>query len=126
MIVILDTATRRGLVDSAYNERRAQCEAAAAYFGVPALRDVTPERFAAEAGGLDDVTFRRGAPRRSARTQRTVAAAAAMRAGDAAELGRLMDASHASLRDDFEVSNRGAEPDGGHAPAPSRAATARA
>ena len=39
-VVILDTATRRGLVDSAYNERRAQCEAAARFFGVPALRDV--------------------------------------------------------------------------------------
>lgn len=104
VIVILDTATRRGLVDSAYNQRRAQCEAAAAYFGVPALRDVTPERFAAEGDGLDDVTFRR-ARHIISENARTVAAAAAMRAGDAAELGRLMDASHASLRDDFEVSN---------------------
>lgn len=40
-IVVLDTATRRGLVDSAYNERRAQCEAAASHFGAKALRDVT-------------------------------------------------------------------------------------
>lgn len=104
VIVILDTATRRGLVDSAYNQRRAQCEAAAAYFGVPALRDVTPERFAAEGDELDDVTFRR-ARHIISENARTVAAAAAMRAGDAAELGRLMDASHASLRDDFEVSN---------------------
>src|SRR5437868_12871687 len=39
-VVVLDTATRRELVTSAYNERRAQCEAAAKYFGVPALRDV--------------------------------------------------------------------------------------
>jgi galactokinase len=43
-VVILDTATRRGLVDSAYNERRAQCEAAAHFFGVPALRDVRHQR----------------------------------------------------------------------------------
>ena len=40
-VVVLDTATRRGLVDSAYNERRAQCEAAARHFGVVALRDVS-------------------------------------------------------------------------------------
>ena len=44
-------ATRRGLVDSAYNERRAQCEAAAHSFGVPALRDVTLEQFEAMAAG---------------------------------------------------------------------------
>ncbi|RME83849.1 MAG: galactokinase, partial [Caldilineae bacterium] len=40
VVVVLDTATRRGLTDSAYNERRAQCEAAARFFGVPALRDL--------------------------------------------------------------------------------------
>ena len=44
-VVVLDTATRRGLVDSAYNERRSQCEAAAAFFAVPALRDVTSSMF---------------------------------------------------------------------------------
>lgn len=102
-VVVLDTATRRGLVDSAYNERRAQCEAAAAYFGVPALRDVTGERFAAKAGRLDDVTYRR-ARHVISENARTLAAAEAMRAGDAVELGRLMDDSHVSLRDDFEVS----------------------
>ncbi|MFZ2358835.1 MAG: galactokinase [Anaerolineae bacterium] len=103
VVVILDTATRRGLVDSAYNERRAQCEAAARYFGVPALRDVTMERFEAETDGLDDVTMRR-ARHVISENARTVAAAAAMQAGDAVELGRLMDASHVSMRDDFEIS----------------------
>ena len=101
--VILDTATRRGLVDSAYNERRTQCEAAARYFGVPALRDVTMERFEAEAGGLDDVTFRR-ARHVISENARTLAAADAMARGDAAAMGRLMDASHVSMRDDFEIS----------------------
>ena len=101
--VILDTSTRRGLVDSAYNERRAQCEAAARYFGVPALRDVSLERFEAEAGGLDEVTLRR-ARHIITENARTVAAADAMARGDAAEMGRLMDASHASMRDDFEIS----------------------
>ncbi len=103
VVVILDTATRRGLVDSAYNERRAQCEAAARYFAVPALRDVNIERFLAEAGGLDDVTMRR-ARHVISENARTLAAAEAMQRGDAVELGRLMDASHVSMRDDFEIS----------------------
>ncbi|MCW5858860.1 MAG: galactokinase [Caldilineales bacterium] len=105
VVVILDTATRRGLVDSAYNERRAQCEAAARFFAVPALRDVSTERFGAEAGLLDDTTRRR-ARHVVSENERTLAAAAAMQADDAATLGRLMDASHISLRDDFEVSSR--------------------
>ncbi len=103
VVVILDTATRRGLVDSAYNERRAQCEAAARYFSVSALRDVSMERFEAEGGGLEDVIYRR-ARHVISENARTLAAAAAMQAGDAVELGRLMDASHISMRDDFEIS----------------------
>ena len=62
-VVVLDTGTRRGLVDSAYNERRAQCEAAARYFGVPALRDVTLAQFEAGADGLDEVIRRRARAR---------------------------------------------------------------
>jgi galactokinase len=45
-VVVLDTSTRRGLVDSAYNERRAQCETAARFFGVRALRDVDAATYA--------------------------------------------------------------------------------
>jgi len=104
LAVVLDTATRRGLVDSAYNERRSQCEAAARHFGVPALRDVTLEQFNARAGELDDVTRRR-ARHVITENARTLAAADAMRRGDAAALGRLMDASHSSMRDDFEITN---------------------
>jgi galactokinase len=108
-VVVLDTATRRGLVDSAYNERRAQCEAAARFFLVPALRDVSVEQVQAlsEAGSrpvLDDLTLRR-ARHVVTENARTLQAAEAMRRGDAAALGQLMDASHASLRDDFEVSS---------------------
>jgi galactokinase len=104
VVVILDTATRRGLVDSAYNERRHQCEVAARHFGVPALRDVSEADLADRGHELDEVTRRRA---RHVITEngRTLAAAAAMQAGDAFTLGRLMDASHASLRDDFEVSS---------------------
>jgi galactokinase len=102
-VVVLDTATRRGLVDSAYNERRAQCEAAARFFGVLALRDVSVARFQAQADRLDDLTRRR-AHHVVTENDRTLRAADAMREGDAVGLGRLMNDSHASLRDDFEVS----------------------
>ncbi len=54
-VVILDTSTRRGLVDSAYNERREQCEAAARFFGVPALRDVSLEQFQAREGEMPEL-----------------------------------------------------------------------
>jgi galactokinase len=104
VIVVLDTATRRGLVDSAYNERRTQCEAAARHFGVPALRDITPEEFAARAGQLDPVTRSR-ARHVIGENARTLEAANAMVDGDAARLGQLMNESHASLRDDFDVSS---------------------
>lgn len=104
VVVVLDTMSRRGLVDSAYNERRRQCEEAARFFGVPALRDVSLEMFNAQADGLDEVTRRR-ARHIITENARTVQAAEAMKRGDAAELGRLMNASHDSLRDDFEVTN---------------------
>lgn len=104
VIVVLDTATRRGLVDSAYNERRKQCEAAAQFFGVPALRDVSLAEFERRAAELDDLTRRR-ARHVISENERTLAAAQAMKAGDAEKLGQLMNASHLSLRDDFEVSS---------------------
>jgi galactokinase len=103
-VVVLDTATRRGLEGSAYNERRAQCEAAAKFFGVTHLRDVTLEHFKQREAELEDL------PRRRARhviseNERTVLAAKVMAQGDAKRLGELMDQSHVSLRDDFEVSS---------------------
>jgi galactokinase len=103
-VVVLDTSTRRGLVDSAYNERRAQCEAAARFFQVRALRDVTPAEFADRAGGLDETTRRR-ARHVISENDRTLRAAEAMRRQDAADLGTLMNQSHESLRDDYEVSS---------------------
>jgi galactokinase len=106
VVVVLDTATRRGLVDSAYNERRAQCEAAARLFGVKALRDVTSQQLADRAGELDPTTLRR-ARHVVTEDERTLAAAEAMRSDDAKRLGRLMNESHESLRHDFEVCNDG-------------------
>jgi galactokinase len=91
------------LLDSAYNERRAQCEAAARFFGVPALRDVSIEQFEAQADRLDGVVRRR-ARHVVTENARTLQAAQAMLQEDAVELGRLISSSHASLRDDFAVS----------------------
>jgi galactokinase len=104
VMVVLDTGTRRGLVGSAYNERRTQCFEAARFFGVAALRDLTRPDFEARAAELDPITRSR-ARHVVTENERTLRAIDAMRAGDAAALGDLMDASHASLRDDFEVSS---------------------
>jgi galactokinase len=104
VVVVLDTATRRGLVDSAYNERRAQCEAAADFFGVRALRDVSVPTFEARVDELKGV-IRRRARHVITENERTLDAVEAMRTGNTIALGRLMDESHASLRDDFEVSS---------------------
>lgn len=103
-VVVLDTATRRELVTSAYNERREQCETAARFFNVPALRDVTLPQLEAVADLLDDLVYRR-ARHVVSENARTLDAANAMRTGDAETLGRLMNDSHTSLRDDFEVSS---------------------
>lgn len=103
-VLILDTMTRRGLVESAYNERRAQCRVAAEHFGVTALRDVSLDTFAARAHELDPIVGKR-ARHVITENQRTCDAFDAMQRNDAAALGALMDASHASLRDDFEVTN---------------------
>jgi galactokinase len=101
-VVILDTGTRRGLVNSTYNERRAQCEMAAKFFNVKTLRDVSVEQFEASAEQLDELTYRR-ARHVVTENARTVRAASI---SDASAFGKLMNASHASLRDDFEVTNR--------------------
>lgn len=103
-VVVLDTATRRGLVGTAYNERREQCEAAARHFQVKALRDVTLEQFNQHAHELDDVTRRR-ARHVITENARTLHAADAMTTNDGSRLGKLMVESHLSMRDDFEISS---------------------
>lgn len=103
-VVVMDTATRRGLVGSAYNQRRSQCEAAAHVLGVKALRDANLDQLQAEEDKMDEITFRR-ARHIITENQRVLHAVQAMHAGEVVRLGRLLDASHASLRDDFEVSN---------------------
>ena len=106
-VVILDTSTRRGLVDSAYNERRSQCEEAARWFGVKALRDVSVndfERKTKEENGLSEIAARR-ARHIVTENARVLEAVEVMKAGNVKRLGELFNASHISLRDDFEVTN---------------------
>ena len=102
-VIVLDTSKRRGLVDSVYNERRRQCASAATVFGANALRDVQLEALEAEGRALDPLTLRR-ARHVISENSRTLAAADAMAQGNVLHLGELMNQSHASLRDDFEVS----------------------
>ena len=101
-IMIFHSHVERGLVDSEYNTRRTQCEAAARHFGVPALRDVDPAMLAARGAELDPMTLRR-ARHVVTENDRVVAAAEALAAGDLGRMGELMAASHASMRDDFEI-----------------------
>lgn len=103
-IVIADTGKRRGLVDSAYNERRQQCEDGARALDALHLRDVTMHGLwqAAQHGRLD-ATAKRRCEHVVAENGRTLAAFACLRAGDAVAFGELMDQSHADLRDKFEV-----------------------
>ena len=106
-VVILDTSTRRGLVDSAYNERRSQCEEAAQWFGVKALRDVSVDEFQRkmkEDSGLSEIAAKR-AKHVITENARVLEAIQAMKNSDVKRLGELFNASHDSLRDDFEVTN---------------------
>jgi len=101
-IMIFDSQVRRGLVQSEYNTRRAQCEAAARHFGLRALRDLDPDLLSARGVELDPLTMRR-ARHVVTENDRVRAAADALAAGDLARMGELMAASHASMRDDFEI-----------------------
>ena len=102
VVVIVESAIKRGLVDSAYNERRQQCEAAAHHLGLKALRDADLALLQARAGGLDEVTHRR-AHHVITENQRTLQAADALKRGDLQHLGELMAQSHESMRADFEI-----------------------
>jgi galactokinase len=101
-VIVIHSGIERGLVDSAYNERREQCERAARHYGVPALRDLDEAALAAGGEGLDPLTFRR-ARHVVTENARTLAAADALATGDLERLGVLMAQSHASMRDDFEI-----------------------
>ncbi|AIW13207.1 galactokinase [Vibrio tubiashii] len=101
-VVIINSNKKRGLVDSEYNTRREQCEEAARIFGVKALRDVTIEQFNDKASELDELVAKR-ARHVISENDRTVEAADALRNHDMKRIGELMAQSHASMRDDFEI-----------------------
>ncbi len=100
-VLILDTSTRRELADSEYNKRRRDCAVAAAKLGLSALRDAKLEDLSNPQ--LDPVLPKR-ARHVITENARVLAAVTALQSGNLAELGNLLNASHASLRDDFEVS----------------------
>jgi len=102
-IVILDTGTRRGLVDSAYNERRAQCFEAADVLNIAFLRDGDIEMLKRFRPQMSPLAYLR-AKHIILENSRVLHAAKAMENDEGRELGRLMYESHCSLRDDFDVS----------------------
>ncbi|GAD02723.1 galactokinase [Agarivorans albus] len=101
-VVIINSNKKRGLVDSEYNTRREQCEAAAKGLGVSSLRDVSEAMFAENSASLDPIVAKR-ARHVITENARTLAASEALKANDMAKLSVLMEQSHASMRDDFEI-----------------------
>jgi len=102
-VLIINTNVKHELSGGEYAERRGQCESATRKLGIASLRDVSVKELEAREEALNSVEFRR-ARHAVSEIARTVEAAAAVKAGDWPTVGRLMYASHASLRDDFEVS----------------------
>ena len=101
-VLIVNSNVKRGLVDSEYNTRRQQCEAAAKHFGVALLCDIDIDTFETNKLGLGDVELKR-ARHVVYENHRTLDAAHALSKGDMKGLGDLMRASHASMKDDFEI-----------------------
>ena len=100
-LLVCDTRVERGLADTGYNDRRAACERAAETLGVEQLRDAAVE-------DLDRLSGEELERARHIVTEnaRVLEAVEALRSGDFEQLGRLMYASHASMRDDFEISTQ--------------------
>lgn len=101
-LLIVHSGVKRGLVDSEYNNRRKQCESAAAHFAKPSLRDITLEQLLAAESSLDPTIFRR-ARHVVTENARTLLAAEALVARDMPTLAKAMAESHASMRDDFNI-----------------------
>jgi len=107
-LVICNTMVRHSIAAGEYNQRREQCERCVEYFrskreGITALRDVTEEDLQRFGSGLQETLFRR-ARHIISENARVLEAARAFERGDLKSVGRLMYQSHASLRDDYEVS----------------------
>lgn len=106
-IVISCSNKKRGLGDSKYNERRSECETALAQIGetigINTLGDLTEEEFEKYKGAIKDEVCQKRAKHAVYENQRTIKAVEALKNNDVALFGELMNASHVSLRDDYEV-----------------------
>ncbi|MFZ5942144.1 MAG: galactokinase [Bacteroidota bacterium] len=106
-IIVANTNKRRGLADSKYNERRGQCELAVEQLrkgkAIRHLSDMNLAEFNQYAGLITDEVVRKRAKHVISENHRTLEAVKALNAGDIAAFGKLMNASHDSLRDDYEV-----------------------
>ena len=106
-IVISCSNKKRGLGDSKYNERRGECESALSQIRevieISALGDLTEEQFEQHKDAIKDEVCRRRAKHAVYENQRTVKAVEALKNNDVKLFGELMNASHVSLRDDYEV-----------------------
>ena len=103
-LIVIDTGLPRTLAASAYNERVSECVEAARLLGLPSLREAEPEMVSKLTEPLQ-----RRARHVITENQRVFAFVAALQRNDLGACGELMNASHASLRDDYEVSSPGLE-----------------
>ncbi len=107
-IVIINSKVKHSLVDSAYNDRRRECETALKELqevvDIQTLGDLTEEEYEKYKGAIKDATRQKRAGHAVYENQRTIKAVAALKANDIETFGKLMNASHVSLRDDYEVS----------------------
>ena len=107
-IVITNSKVKHSLVDSAYNDRRSECAAALkalqSELDIQALGDLTPEEFEAHKSLIKDEIQLQRAKHAVYENQRTIDAVTALKAGDIESFGKLMNQSHISLRDDYDVS----------------------
>lgn len=102
-ILVMDTGVKHEHSTGGYRERRASCEAGAAALGVDSLREIGVDELDRAGRILDDVTFRR-VRHVVTEDQRVLDTVALLRSDGPAAIGAMLDASHRSLRDDFEVS----------------------
>jgi galactokinase len=98
-MLVLDSKAPHRLADGAYAERLAACRTGADLLGVPALRDATP----ADVDRIDDAVIRRRVRHVVTENDRVLATVDRLRTGDLRGIGELLTASHASMRDDFEI-----------------------
>jgi galactokinase len=107
-LLVTNSNVKHKLVDSKYNERRSECETALKelqeVIGINGLGDLTGEQFETYQSAIKDEVRRKRAKHAVYENQRTIQAVAALKNKDIEQFGKLMNASHVSLRDDYEVS----------------------